>query len=121
ELTLIVQLHFSVLFFFSSRSLHTSFSRDWSSDVCSSDLIEVEGNGEDPADAVMSELRRMAGEYGWYATTGTLCILFSQRYSEDRSEERRVGKVGSTWGSQYQWRRLIRTRKPASDKYRKCS
>src|SRR5690606_39856367 len=27
-----------VSFFFSSRSRHTSFSRDWSSDVCSSDL-----------------------------------------------------------------------------------
>src|SRR5690606_39926374 len=26
--------------FFSSRSRHTSFSRDWSSDVCSSDLTE---------------------------------------------------------------------------------
>ncbi|AYD81400.1 hypothetical protein SEA_JUSTBECAUSE_245 [Streptomyces phage JustBecause] len=46
-------------------------------------LIEAEGNGEDPVDAVMSELRRMAGEHGWYATTGTLCMLFSQRYSED--------------------------------------
>src|SRR5690606_40193415 len=28
----------SVLFFFSSRRRHTRFSRDWSSDVCSSDL-----------------------------------------------------------------------------------
>src|SRR5690606_40587249 len=28
----------SVLFFFSSRGGHTRFSRDWSSDVCSSDL-----------------------------------------------------------------------------------
>src|SRR5690606_40546786 len=27
------------IFFFSSRSLHTRFSRDWSSDVCSSDLL----------------------------------------------------------------------------------
>src|SRR5690606_39306646 len=26
------------LFFFSSRRRHTTFSRDWSSDVCSSDL-----------------------------------------------------------------------------------
>src|SRR5690606_39442053 len=26
------------VFFFSSRRRHTSFSRDWSSDVCSSDL-----------------------------------------------------------------------------------
>src|SRR5690606_32944406 len=28
-------------FFFSSRRRHTSFSRDWSSDVCSSDLPEL--------------------------------------------------------------------------------
>src|SRR5690606_40126619 len=28
----------SVVFFFSSRRRYTSFSRDWSSDVCSSDL-----------------------------------------------------------------------------------
>src|SRR5690606_40998194 len=27
------------IFFFSSRRRHTRFSRDWSSDVCSSDLI----------------------------------------------------------------------------------
>src|SRR6266511_3201861 len=29
----------SVFFFFSSRRRHTRFSRDWSSDVCSSDLV----------------------------------------------------------------------------------
>src|SRR6266700_4295425 len=29
---------FIFVFFFSSRRLHTRFSRDWSSDVCSSDL-----------------------------------------------------------------------------------
>src|SRR5690606_41071116 len=29
---------FSTFFFFSSRRRHTRFSRDWSSDVCSSDL-----------------------------------------------------------------------------------
>src|SRR5690606_40104838 len=28
-----------VFFFFSSRRRHTRFSRDWSSDVCSSDLV----------------------------------------------------------------------------------
>src|SRR5690606_14190571 len=31
-------LFISVFFFFSSRRRHTRFSRDWSSDVCSSDL-----------------------------------------------------------------------------------
>src|SRR5699024_11551612 len=33
-------------FFFSSRRRHTSSKRDWSSDVCSSDLRELEGEIE---------------------------------------------------------------------------
>src|SRR5690606_41199634 len=33
------------LFFFSSRRRHTSFSRDWSSDVCSSDLLLQQAEG----------------------------------------------------------------------------
>src|SRR5947209_11427076 len=33
-----------VYFFFSSRRRHTSYWRDWSSDVCSSDL-ELDGQG----------------------------------------------------------------------------
>src|SRR3989449_8308656 len=38
-------------FFFSSRRRHTRCSRDWSSDVCSSDLIgtDVVGGPYDPA------------------------------------------------------------------------
>src|SRR2546429_4442868 len=32
---------FGVVFFFSSRRRHTRCSRDWSSDVCSSDLPET--------------------------------------------------------------------------------
>src|SRR5690606_39468283 len=32
---------FRFLFFFSSRRRHTRFSRDWSSDVCSSDLVDA--------------------------------------------------------------------------------
>src|SRR5690606_19977912 len=31
-----------LFFFFSSRRRHTRFSRDWSSDVCSSDLDDIE-------------------------------------------------------------------------------
>src|SRR5690606_24345583 len=33
------ELQMVAVFFFSSRRRHTRFSRDWSSDVCSSDLI----------------------------------------------------------------------------------
>src|SRR5690606_40695464 len=36
---------FRLLFFFSSRRRHTRFSRDWSSDVCSSDLVQSAGPG----------------------------------------------------------------------------
>src|SRR5690606_41132244 len=32
-------IHCVCTFFFSSRRRHTRFSRDWSSDVCSSDLV----------------------------------------------------------------------------------
>src|SRR5690606_32846020 len=32
---------FTPIFFFSSRRRHTRFSRDWSSDVCSSDLLNM--------------------------------------------------------------------------------
>src|SRR5690606_40683465 len=34
-----------VFFFFSSRRRHTRFSRDWSSDVCSSDLVASDIDG----------------------------------------------------------------------------
>src|SRR6266702_5581612 len=32
----------SISFFFSSRRRHTRWPRDWSSDVCSSDLLQLE-------------------------------------------------------------------------------
>src|SRR2546422_8278288 len=36
-----LMVFFSFFFFFSSRRRHTRCSRDWSSDVCSSDLMQV--------------------------------------------------------------------------------
>src|SRR5690554_6996654 len=42
-------LFFCFFFFFSSRRRHTRCGRDWSSDVCSSDLEYFERLGEDPA------------------------------------------------------------------------
>src|SRR5690349_24422658 len=59
-------------FFFSSRRRHTRSLRDWSSDVCSSDLQVAS-----TSIAVWDALRR--------ALVGAL-------HDPDRSEERRVGK-----------------------------
>src|SRR5207302_5972934 len=39
---------FLFFFFFSSRRRHTRFSRDWSSDVCSSDLKEASASPNSP-------------------------------------------------------------------------
>src|SRR5690606_39317451 len=41
DMNLVCILLHSITLFFSSRRRHTRFSRDWSSDVCSSDLEKI--------------------------------------------------------------------------------
>src|SRR6266511_6175767 len=54
-----------VFFFFSSRRRHTRFSRDWSSDVCSSDLQKKLALIEDCAQAYRTTYRgRHVGTFG---------------------------------------------------------
>src|SRR5690606_39762445 len=82
-------------FFFSSRRRHTRFSRDWSSDVCSSDLLRLRvfsrlqvlgrmnhatPEPSSPRDTVDPSHQIVAGGQ----------MLFES--IEHRSEERRVGK-----------------------------
>src|SRR5437868_8799374 len=74
------------LFFFSSRRRHTRSKRDWSSDVCSSDLQALKRSSARRALPV----RR---NQGMVART-------------DRSEERRVGKSVDLGG-----RRIIKKKK----------
>src|SRR5690606_39459193 len=104
--------YYFTFFFFSSRRRHTRFSRDWSSDVCSSDLADWDvtltaGYEEVPADIVdlvcsMVGYAMAEAEGGGYA-----------RRSDLRSEERRVGKEGRTrWSPK-------RARKEVSDSKRK--
>src|SRR5215475_14633459 len=71
-------------FFFSSRRRHTRFSRDWSSDVCSSDLAA----GAPRASSTLHP--RLTRKSAWRA----------------RSEERRVGKGVDLGG-----RRIIKKKK----------
>src|SRR5690606_39561320 len=95
------------VFFFSSRRRHTSSSRDWSSDVCSSDL-EVEflrpaggyrsaGYRLAPGDGVDQRALanvRTAGEGDLRKVA--IGQEVERRGREQRSEERRVGKEGRT-------------------------
>src|SRR6266511_2075080 len=58
----------SFFVFFSSRRRHTRFSRDWSSDVCSSDLVEEQrlltAEAAGHSDEQAAYLRRM-DQIGW--------------------------------------------------------
>src|SRR5690606_39284019 len=86
-------------FFFSSRRRHTRFSRDWSSDVCSSDLIESQ-----PYLEAIRQLRYEIGHRNaldihltlvpYLQAAGELKTKPTQHSVKTllRSEERRVGK-----------------------------
>src|SRR5947209_16136991 len=66
-----------IFFFFSSRRRHTRYWRDWSSDVCSSDL------------GILGTSRAKRGRCrgrGWLAPDA------ERKRGHPRSEERRVGK-----------------------------
>src|SRR5690554_7147272 len=102
-----------LLFFFSSRRRHTRCGRDWSSDVCSSDLVRlVSGKldirhvaGDIAADKAgpkaagqyqklyiaLNRLQQLGGS-SWRLHTALNAQLASKNLASSRSEERRVGK-----------------------------
>src|SRR5207249_8450554 len=86
------RVHWRCFFFFSSRRRHTRSKRDWSSDVCSSDL------------SFSSEATTMRGFLGCLLV-GAIGVLRPAVHAQppdpgkfSRSEERRVGKEG-----RYRW------------------
>src|SRR5690606_39776546 len=91
-------------FFFSSRRRHTRFSRDWSSDVCSSDLADKLRPG-DIVGALTGEAglhKDAIGKIDVYDTRSYVAIARASAAQalarlragkiKGRSEERRVGK-----------------------------
>src|SRR2546429_2748356 len=104
---MIVILLYLFLFFFSSRRRHTRCSRDWSSDVCSSDLWFRYGT---PV-----EFKRPDGTEGrsrWLCVCEACLAEFPEPqkaiwrdmvWAEDsRSEERRVGEeCRSRWSADH--------------------
>src|SRR5690606_39861620 len=98
------------------RGRHTRFSRDWSSDVCSSDLEDqreendepdrlrrfrtVDAQTEDRAETAHREPEQQKQEEGDRGVTDALMRAPADRQSTpgNRSEERRVGKEWSTRG-----------------------
>src|SRR5207302_6066135 len=104
---------FLFFFFFSSRRRHTRFSRDWSSDVCSSDLAVPKVPGVNHLDAV-----RAIEKAGFGVVRQGKHIRDDRRraHPDDpaaqsrervRSEERRVGKECRSRG----WREHLKKKK----------
>src|SRR5690625_8017510 len=90
-----------MVFFFSSRRRHTRWPRDWSSDVCSSDLsggiggaaADIELQGDDLREVRDSVLTRIAEATGQTYEQVFADSLRDKWFAADaRSEERRVGK-----------------------------
>src|SRR5690606_41087720 len=90
----------TIALFLSSSGPHTSFSRDWSSDVRSSDLVVVTNALADDGiytldvrtrqsrSRHLSKSERLKGIHG----RGRRLPRQSRQRRRDRSEERRVGK-----------------------------
>src|SRR5437660_2943356 len=96
-------------FFFSSRRRHTRWPRDWSSDVCSSDLnifkLKLEyfrplGNPNKFLQGLLQHFNRLKDEdispiqyLEWVqGKSKKLKVESEEEIEEQRSEERRVGK-----------------------------
>src|SRR5690349_23526113 len=96
---------FFVFFFFSSRRRHTRSLRDWSSDVCSSDLHQVEAL----RNPLFADVLQAPGGVNLLWNTAVVApaailwpvtAAFGPIVSYNvRSEERRVGKECRTRGS----------------------
>src|SRR5690606_39467701 len=94
-------VHLTGYFFFSSRRRHTRFSRDWSSDVCSSDLTSWLGDKSSGSIVtICTYLGCNASAKGCCCCLTNVALPFckisncSVLSSVQRSEERRVGKEG---------------------------
>src|SRR5690625_7376101 len=95
--------------FFSSRRRHTRWPRDWSSDVCSSDLKNNKGQNRSKIDIFYSLFNDMAEAYEKSAEKDR-----KENFHRmvKRSEERRVGKEcgykrGAWWRKDETRERLV--------------
>src|SRR5437762_12851700 len=88
-----------LFFFFSSRRRHTRYIGDWSSDVCSSDLIYDAAGVAGVVDVVVEHALAAAAPV-------TVLVPVAREQHAARSEERRVGKSVDVGG-----RRVIKKKK----------
>src|SRR5207249_8779175 len=105
-------------FFFSSRRRHTRSKRDWSSDVCSSDLLThfylSLATGGALGGILVGLVAPQVFDGYWEMPLAVLCLsglglwCCSEELGRGRSEERRVGKeCGCRGGPVLEYRRSL--------------
>src|SRR5690348_18346037 len=104
-----------MLFFFSSRRRHTRWTGDWSSDVCSSDLVvadyaanlpemkQLETNG---VNTIATDASEKAQKYLQGNLTREGQNIANSLQGKTRSEERRVGKECRSQRSTYHEKKI---------------
>src|SRR5437588_908745 len=101
-------------FFFSSRRRHTRSLCDWSSDVCSSDLVCRKAPGVripshplcHPSFQILLVIVIVLDRSIMSASTSYNCSRRNNSSSGNRSEERRVGKECRYRGQQHQLKQI---------------
>src|SRR5437762_9776662 len=107
-------------FFFSSRRRHTRYIGDWSSDVCSSDLLRLETAeeifyGSRPADEDLQGIAKRCSVEHEEKARPPLSGGKPQRHLDaGRSEERRVGKEGRRRGVDEEGRKKERKKEKST-------
>src|SRR5690606_39297288 len=99
-------------FFFSSRRRHTRFSRDWSSDVCSSDLLDLFDKHKvmfksatepyETTSAIGRLFVSIVGSLAQWERENMIERVKMAMEKRARSEERRVGKECRSRRGEYQ-------------------
>src|SRR5690349_24102707 len=92
-------------FFFSSRRRHTRFLRDWSSDVCSSDLLLLLIKDLLPWTPLIDIRPSQAWHCSSASTFSGRVLLIAVIRAICRSEERRLGKECRSHGSRCHYKK----------------
>src|SRR5690625_7386050 len=106
-------------FFFSSRRRHTRWPRDWSSDVCSSDLAVIFQQLVIGECYVIGQVLADAPNQCMFAlgVTPSRFAVQLEAFAKRRSEERRVGKEWRSRGSMETRRKKAANRKESERQY----
>src|SRR5690606_40304912 len=85
----------SISFFFSSRRRHTRFSRDWSSDVCSSDLQQLEADGRNPGQVALEMNQKFQDDVPLHrlALGGQMAMLSDIYQSDECQALYKIGRA----------------------------